>query len=78
MSSLSSPSSFSREFPSSFCKIRERSKVSGVTTLTRAQGGEAAEEQGRGGRVAVCRFTVAELGPSHSHTPVFTSCLHFF
>lgn len=48
MSSLSSPSSFSREFPSSFCKSREGRGISRVTSATWGQG--AGPQSGMGNR----------------------------
>lgn len=53
MSSLSSPSSFSREFPSSFCKSREGRDISKVTTATWGQRVEPQSGMGsRGGGAA--------------------------
>lgn len=46
MSSLSSPSSFRREFPSSFCKSRERvDEVSAGVTISEGRGGSSGESQ---------------------------------
>lgn len=76
ISSLSSPSSFRREFPSSFCKSRERWGVSRVTASTWPQG-EAAEEQNRGGWTAagLCAGSQCQRWDQvTSQSPVLRSC----
>ena len=67
MSSRSSPSSFSREFPSSFWKRRDRVSGAGAAGAAGAAGGGGAE--GRSCRFGMEHSSVSWFVPAHVNAP---------